>query len=278
MRIAICFYGMSPNGHNKKINILEDFTYPTFKKHILNINNNHILDVFVHAWDVKNPDLIDDKYKPIKKIYESNKVFDATSSAFNAFLSHSYSIHQVVSLKTQYEMENNIIYDLVMLMRFDLVWFKDILFDNMDGNYLYLSSNKNLEENKIETHKNLKPYECGIPDLWFISSSHNMNEFSKLYDNISTFIIGMDKRFINVHLIKKLQVQKLGLFDKMKFLLEEYEDVTIQRFLYQHQREDLLAKLTDRKFVFDKIKLSVSATCSRKSAVNVKNILNKSRR
>lgn len=124
-----------------------------------NINKNIILpnnpDVFIHTWseDNKINDYIIDTYKPIRHIFEPRKKFVNDNLDLNYMLStyaHAYDRNRFIdmlysswysnlkvnNLKEEYRLENNIKYDYVIKIRFDVVYNRPLIVSNYDSNQL----------------------------------------------------------------------------------------------------------------------------------------------
>ena len=138
MKIAICFAGLLRNFEN---------IYPYIKKNILDPNQEHDISIFactseysneMNRFELKNHQVLKKdniettlkkkfgkllkKYSIVKdqKILQQinkkhSKRNDKTQSRFN-------KIYQVLKLKQEYEVENNIIFDLVVFYRFDVIF------------------------------------------------------------------------------------------------------------------------------------------------------------
>ena len=195
MRVALCLYGLIGSAKGKAYYkkgvtyiVLED-CYNSFSKHILSKND---VDVFFHTWDTDFEDELVLKYNPKKYKVEPQKIFNDTikgpEKRIQAHYSRWYSTKVVNELKSNYEKENNFEYDLVMISRFDMIWHTDVIFNDLDKNIFYIPGTT------LGNKKWGWPHvECGLPheiaDLWFISNSINIDNFSKLYDLINQYII-----------------------------------------------------------------------------------------
>ena len=227
MKIALCLYGLigsiKGKGYEKSggTDIVLKDCHNSFTKHIINKND---VDVFFHTWDTEFEDELVSKYKPKKYKVAPQKIFENTIDGpekyirrIQAHYSRWYSTKYVNELKTIYEKENNFKYDLVMVSRFDMIWHTDVLFNELDKNIFYIPNT---------TKEGLKwgwpnpsigvPHE--IADLWFISNSSNMDNFSKLYDLINQYIL-IEKcpvwKHISNHMLAFYHLKKLGLIPNL---------------------------------------------------------------
>lgn len=120
----------------------------------------------------KPKSLMIDKYHILKPEYY--KYSDV--NRYKGSIRHVYNIHSMVesiylsnNLKTQYEYNNNFIYDCVIRSIFDLNIIKDIKFENYDMNKLNIEANSNPEK------------EC--TDYFAFGSSKIMNIYSDIYNH-----------------------------------------------------------------------------------------------
>lgn len=242
MKIAICFYGLVGSKFNKygKGEALDPIkSYQYCKKYIL--DNKYETKVFIHSQSYNHKKKLIDIYNPNKFLIERQKNF-FWKTVFNKkiifklikcfikfknfsknfedykksfkrcenLLSRWYSTKKVVDLKKKYEIENNVIFDLVMLTRLDMAYFSKFEFDKISKKNLTVPHHNDVpaprNNYKTKIEKNNKTYEKGISDFWFISSSENIDRFSKLYDyfgnyNISSHISSLQHaKFLNLNL------------------------------------------------------------------------------
>lgn len=221
MKTAICLTGLIGNLEGKSYDMgngtqkVLDICYQKIKKHLLDKNN---VDIFLHSWETNYERELIEKYNPKLHIIEKQIYFSKSdigklpenNKRVQAHFSKWYSIKKAMELKQEYEKQNNFKYDFVLQSRFDLVWLVDVLFDNFDKNKFYIP----------KTSKGGHPWGwpngwCNneIGDLFFFSSSENMDKFSKLYDNINQYL---DEgcpvwNHISNHMLAKYHLRKLNL-------------------------------------------------------------------
>ncbi|NCF71471.1 MAG: hypothetical protein GWP59_07200, partial [Chlamydiales bacterium] len=181
---------------------------------------NGDVDVFVHSWSKDFEKEINDLYQPTAAVFEEQVDFHSTpllvnqvrhfKSVFPILKKHGirkgiaqlnklvhracsrwYSTKKVVELKKQYERKKGFSYDAVMLIRFDLCFFKKIIFSNYDLNYFYASHRNPVvfKEYSIEAVETIRDEGLALEDLWFFSSSESINAFSELYRSIYDYSI-----------------------------------------------------------------------------------------
>lgn len=134
----------------------------------------------------KNVDqIILDVYKPKKWLFETPKEFNYDKRAdeyrvkyldANDSLSFFYSMHMANKLKREYELDNGFVYDSVMRIRFDNVFYQTFNISEYD--------NKKLMYVPFDF-----VHEQGIADRWALSSSKNMDIYTDIYPNLTDFVI-----------------------------------------------------------------------------------------
>tara|TARA_R110002167_G_scaffold366244_1_gene593927 strand:- start:1960 stop:2841 length:882 start_codon:yes stop_codon:yes gene_type:complete len=216
MKIALCLSGYY-NSIKDSLSFGDD-GFSHIKKHILKYSEEgYEIDVFFHNWEPHLESKITDLYKPkayiteaqidFNQIAEDNQVsrkfidehnklgsWTMTSRTGGGYvgperiLSQFYSIQKSFELKKKYEEENDFSYDCAIKARFDLGRINRltsgpgkinpypcqcIKFDpELDMNYFY------------QAYWDL--FNEGPADMWFYSSSSNMNNFCNFYTKTLT--------------------------------------------------------------------------------------------
>jgi len=214
MRIALCLSGYFDSFKDGSSTGQDGYEY--IKKHILNCASPTCeVDVFFHNWEPHLEEKITELYQPKKYIVESqidfveiaenNKVSRRYLDPYNQLgswtmtskqgagyvgperlLSQYYSTQKSIELKRTYEEENDFKYDCVIKSRFDLGRINRstsgpgkanpyacqcIKFDpTLDMSKLYMVYWDLFNE--------------GPADMWFYSSSENMDNFCELYHKV----------------------------------------------------------------------------------------------
>lgn len=200
-RIAICISGQPRTWKYAKENILQYFNTKIFPER----NTKIIIDYFIHTWDTnsyrdtltphwetKNYKIeneeeeheIRDAYLPVSMIYEK---FDE-SKFQHAWTSLFYSFMRSIELKKQYEIENDIIYDMVIKTRFDVNFPPESVIPNSDSIItnkfkphfcnpltLYSSSQQSIRKFPMEYNYN------NMDDCFFYADSPTMDLIGNLY-------------------------------------------------------------------------------------------------
>ena len=192
--------------------------YDHFKKHILDVNDH--VDVFYHTWSVENEDKLKELYKPKDCIAEEQIHFDFEYSVgpghggegtyrgvenlrFHSLYSRWYSAQQANKLKKEYEEKNNFKYDIVMLTRFDLAYIVNFNFKDCNKEKLYVIGPDGGT--------------TGYNDLWFFSSSENMDKFCNMYEFVKD-IKHFPHKHTHNHYYCKVYVNELNLTEQVEFL------------------------------------------------------------
>jgi hypothetical protein len=261
-KVAFCLHGLAA-GKNFKHGGLEvtfEAESDLYKQHILGINN---CDVFMHSWSVDVADQLKEIYQPRKALFQNSEVFftPTLGERFKDFkkklrgktrelyrVNNIYSrwatFKRAVDLVGQYEEENGVRYDFIMVSRFDMSLFTDIDFSQLDPEKFYAgrwvgfrdTSGKVIPEEKTFSHPDkFFRYERGFPttneglsDFWFIASADNMKRFAQIFDELEQLI---PKTATSNHKIALEKVRQLGLIPKLEFMLEFSKDYQLTRWL-----------------------------------------------
>lgn len=185
-RVALCMRGaVSKNkDFTNKNDLYMNCEYIDYKqcynsivRHIIKPNlENYSIDVFCHCWneDIKK-DIIE-LYQPVKYLFEDNcnynKEIEKLCKLPTDFggLSQALTIKKSIELKEQYEIEHNITYDIVILYRYDVLLWKDMVLSN----YTDL-------DNKIYVNAHIGKN----GDFHFVMNKQKSTEFKNLYNSIN---------------------------------------------------------------------------------------------
>ena len=244
MKIALSFRGKighskGRDGHGDELDLNINFNH--LKKYILDEYEN--VDIFIHSIsaDIENSKEKLEIFKPIYLEVEKQKKFGMekdisllemgdegingnTSGQKLRVISEKYSMYKCLDQVEKYEEENKFKYDVVMITRLDVGFFKDIDFSKYDMNYFY-ASNRNdppLKENNYKANYLNHYAGYAFQDLWFFSNSENLDKFSKLYDEIENYEI-------NPHRSSMQHVKKFIGKNKIKYTLYRWFDYELLR-------------------------------------------------
>ena len=229
MRIALCFYGLagsqsSKYGVNKNIDI--EIPFKLFKKNLIDLYKGKI-DIFLHSQSFEEKNKLLKLYKPklykieeqkdfkysinhphLKNLYllklkiyfekllgqkKSQRKLDYLIKKAYASYSRWYSLQQSVQLKRKYETKMRFDYDLVFITRYDIIIKKKYYLHKFDNSKLTVPHHNTipgpLNNYKSKPLKDNRTNYKGISDLWFASSSKNMDNFANLFDRITQYPI-----------------------------------------------------------------------------------------
>lgn len=259
MKFAVCFHGLvgSTNKGGVGKNLKLEESYKTFVKNVIENNKNHSFDIFVHSQSLKNKNEIIKLLKPKKYLIENQKNFKHYKShptfyslnfylkciknifrikqflikynfrVFNAY-SRWYTAYKVLEIKKNYEINNKVKYDYVILIRMDLSFFNKINLNNLKKNIFYCSNwnegptpqnnyKLDIKLNNLSIEKNL-----GLLDFWFIGDNNLINKFSELYLRLKYYSI-------DTHTAAKQHADYLKL--KINYIYFRFRDYEITRRL-----------------------------------------------
>ena len=191
MKIALCFYGCVPmdtirNSAVGKINY--DVSIKHWIKNVIKPNN---VDIFIHAWTKDDGKDYINEYKPKKYLFEppksfpvrrKQKIHDYNKCNDEIMKSVHYSLKKSIDMKTEYENEHNFKYDLVMISRMDIIWFKELILSTFDPQYINLSP-----WNFVDLSKNCRRMGDIILDYFIITGTDIANKISNLYLEIDKY-------------------------------------------------------------------------------------------
>lgn len=189
MKIALCLSGQPrfvDEGYHKSI------------KPFLDLGSGTLVKTFIHTWEIEpweykskwlnagghrmNEELSSDTlpryldlYKPDEYIIEPNKIFcyglyaDRTAPGIRSDYGESmlYSIYQSNQLKSEYEEQHNMTFDVVIRCRTDVKFFSPIHFEHYDLSTITVPSGC--------------PHPKGFADAFAFSNSNNMDTYCNLY-------------------------------------------------------------------------------------------------
>lgn len=171
------------NSENPYVNVKVVFN--SIKKHILNANPTYDFDFFLQCWNPDLQDLLVNLYQPKKYLFEDNNLYrDEINSKCDhplqfGMISQSLSISKSIKLKETYEEEVGSTYDIIIIYRYDVLLFKDIILDNYHlGKYVY--------SNLVSRWYSFLPYKSPVGDFHFIMTNKNSRRFKKIYSWITT--------------------------------------------------------------------------------------------
>jgi hypothetical protein len=149
--------------------------YNSIVKHIIEPNSDYVFDIFCHCWNVDLEENIISLYNPVKACFEDNTKYNDEISNLCIHntdfggISQALTIKKSIELKEEYQKEHNINYDFVIIYRYDVLLWKNILLSN------YINLTDNLYVNGHSDSNG---------DFHFIMNDENSINFKYLYDSI----------------------------------------------------------------------------------------------
>lgn len=227
MKIALCLSGFIGN-INKWIDGQEidyNYGYKYIKQAIL---DGYDIDIFIHSWSTEHQKGLEELYKPVSSHFEENKEFKLrnvvtkeelpTPYSF-AVKSMWYSRKRSVELVEEYEKENNMKYDLVLLTRFDIALFKKFEFEKYDTENIYIAGP--IIKAKLPSGE-IFPYK--INDMYFMANTENLKKVVKIFDTYEDIAIKENDRWpiesVSSHIIITKHFINEGLFGITRTLFE----------------------------------------------------------
>ena len=246
MKIALCISGQPRNVYRGIENILQNMKFDfdvfahawwdrksheiTFKKRLWNGVDDEVSDFVQNDWvskmydnfDVKKIVLEEQKQFDILQIFEQRKL--KFTNVFNVY-SGLCSVFKCNELKKKYEFENNFKYDFVIRTRFDFGLSKSLDIDNYIDNVIHAPNDNS--------------HNYGFNDQFAIGSSHNMDIYSDVYNNIE-YILNSHKSDIYTanycdkpgNMGQEQLLQKHLENNNIKFLLTDFKN-----FLFRDKNE-----------------------------------------
>lgn len=125
MKYAVCFRGIHHLEPIKNYGTIDfEDSFKNIKQFILNSINEH--DIFISSYHSKKEEKLLEIYQP-KKFMLSD--FNVDENNFKAQLVHHYNCVQMI---LQNEEENKIKYDMILITRFDYIYFRHFYEMNLD--------------------------------------------------------------------------------------------------------------------------------------------------
>lgn len=189
MKVAICLRGAiakttkrftNPGelyNHGKYVNFIAVFN--SIKEHIIDVNKEYSFDFFIQSWNQDLEKDLNELYKPKATLFEDNNLYknEIIKNLYNTRqpaseygnVSHYLAISKSIKLMKEYSLENDIVYDYIILYRPDVLLFKDMDLKLYDKEKIYVNAHP----------------DCG-GDFHFVMNLKNSFLFSELYETTKT--------------------------------------------------------------------------------------------
>ena len=222
MRIGLCLSGLVGfvNKYGEGNAIDYQIAYESFINNIF--DKDVIVDVFLHSWSVDYEKPLTNLYKPKLSLFEKQINFGSEYSKRQfSIISNHYSKLKVIELKSEFEKNNEFIYDFIVLTRFDIIIKKKLFFNKLNNKKFYVVGPKR-HHNILclccfcnVNHKNHQ-----LNDFLFVSNSKKMDIFSKAYNYLDEY--GLESG----HLIASKHIKAMNLWSNIdyiyKFIYNKY--------------------------------------------------------
>ena len=266
-RIAICFHGLSYGVNFKKGGLPVTFEkgLESFHRNVVNHNKDFSFDVFFHSWSNPLEETIKQKYSPVDCVFEPSKKLvelnlwqkiyallralknqDKEYSRYNNIYSRWYSFQKAFSLAETYSKENNVTYDYVLVLRFDMVFLNQINFLTIDlntficGRFIGYHDGKKFVADDAVRKINKQDYSIkergypfndeGLQDFFFGANMSFMKDFSNIYFELKTLIrkAGLSNHKIALYKFLELEKKKKA---KLAHPVDYISDYYLERWL-----------------------------------------------
>ncbi len=180
-KAAICFRGAMAKINSRfelPNKVYQTGSYINFKachqsifKHIVNANPNYEFDFFIHSWNQDLQDQLVLLYNPKQFLFEDNLKYSQEILSKSKEPKDFGGISSALSMKKSIELleQQQLIYDIVILFRPDLLIIKDMILNNYDINKIYVNDTEDHSLNG---------------DFHFIMNLANISQFKSLYHSI----------------------------------------------------------------------------------------------
>ena len=146
-------------------------------QHIVNANPGYEFDFFLHGWNLDLESELVDLYKPKKSLFEDNNIYNEEISSMipdpSDFggVSGGLSLKKSLQLREDYELENDMKYDIVIVYRYDVLLWKNMILEYYDvNNWMFVNSWNGSR----------------LADYHFVMTSEVAKGFKYLYDSVVT--------------------------------------------------------------------------------------------
>lgn len=201
------------SGSTAKTNgIYDQSPYVNFKatklsidKHIIKFNPTYQFDFFLHSWNKDLSEELLNLYNPKKYLFEDNTLYTdtinqklqlANSNNFRQ-VSQFLSLYKGCELIEEYANDSNSVYDLIIVYRFDLLLWKDMILDQYNPNNLCVNCYVNRDG------------EDGLGDFHIVTGFDHMHTLKSIYDSIGPSNPPIDHNIIKTYMrdIARLNLQ-----------------------------------------------------------------------
>ena len=143
-RVALCLYGklgswdatpsaLPTSGYNRSVATYAALAHTTVQEHIVHANRRDGLqvDVFMHSWNPEVGPALDALYSPNLSLHQE------PVPTLSRVRSSHLSLKRVLQLLRAHEVSGDAV-SLVMLSRFDVIWYKDLTLRDLSPSRIWL--------------------------------------------------------------------------------------------------------------------------------------------
>lgn len=242
MKIALCLSGGLRNFKD---------TYHTFSKFLL---EKHDVDVFFYG--LENKEGKEKNIQDLIKLYNPKK-FEVNDEQFysNIICNYDikssfygfYNVFKCNQLRNEYEVEENIEYDLVIKSRTDCFWFRDLSEEEL------LNAKEKILTPVEWSFKIVNSF--ALSDVYAIGNSKMMNEYSNLFNRIDEYCQNIKfhpESLCGYHIM----VNKIPYLEVNRSVIFEYPCERTEKYIYPYKYAklftDIYADIKDEGMYLEK--------------------------
>jgi len=217
MKIAVCFSGLASGFGKGKQHAIDSVKHSeTYKEYLF---KNHDVDTFMHSWSVGMEGKLTEIYSPKDKLFEKQIIFHddykisdgnflekknynlkadkktGVKPAQHILRSQMYSRKKSLELMEAYSKKFNVKYDLVMTIRYDIVFAQPIFLEDLTQDCIYYSGWD--QKGKIY-------------DLFFIFKEKYIENIKQLYDYTKDNLVYNSHALYSI-MFKNLKLEPVGM-------------------------------------------------------------------
>ena len=246
--VAVCFFGLLPRLRKTTsdsvtpedaVKLFREWVVPSYRANIEQANKDSRIDVFVHNSEPRRATAILEELKPRAAAFGLDGMPYNVSAPGDGRWSRGCSpmmyasIERVLMLKRAAEMERGAAYDLVLLSRTDIIWFRSFNFDFLNSSLFYFAhwckAKWTAEPGRTECRRMRESGSEGTPDFWFAGGSHVIDRVFVGFT--SDYEAAKFSRTISAsnHGMTAGRLKSLGLWNRVGRYLRHEFDVTLLR-------------------------------------------------
>lgn len=174
--------------------------YRSIQKHIVDANPLCTFDFFLHCWNTDLEQNLTSIYQPKAYLFEDNNLYAAEILRLcnepNDYggISSSLSMQKVLTLKRHFSEKAGVHYDQVILYRYDVLLWKDMLLHHYDT-----------KDGSVFCNRNGAAGSCS-GDFHFIMSDKQSQMFEHLYATIGQKLVHQEHHWISRYVTEHMRV------------------------------------------------------------------------